>query len=186
MWLYEKKLAYPVHIEKKDLRMAKMILAQYGGPDSQISAAMTYLNQRYSMPDERGMALLNDIGTEELAHIEMLATMFTQLIKNATIEELKEVGLDSHYIEHGNSVFPCDPNGIPYSSAYIETSGNWLADIESDIALEQRAKVTYEHLINMTNDPELLAPLYFLRQREIVHYERLKELKEYYTEKYKE
>ena len=185
MWLYEKKLEYPVNIKRKDLKMAKALLAQYGGPDGEFAAAMRYLNQRYSMPDEKGYALLNDIGTEEMNHVEMIATMVSQLMKGATIEELKEAGLDAQYVQHDHALFPVDAAGVPYTAAYIETSGDYRADLESDMAAEQRARATYEHLMNMTNDPDLLAPLSFLRQREVVHYERFKNLRDYYLNKYK-
>lgn len=185
MWLYEKKLEYPINIKRKDLKMAKALLAQYGGPDSELAASMRYLNQRYTMPDEKGFALLNDIGTEELAHVEMIATMITQLMKGASIEELEKAGLDGQYVQHNHSIFPIDANGVPFTSAYIQTTGDWNADLSEDMAAEQKARVTYEHLMNMTNDPDLLAPLSFLRQREVVHYERFKDLRNYYLKKYK-
>lgn len=185
MWLYEKKLEYPVNIKNKDLKMAKSLLAQYGGPDGEFAAAMRYLNQRYTMPDERGFALLNDIGTEEMAHVEIIATMVTQLMKGASIEELKKAGLDAQYVQHDHAIFPTDANGVPFTSAYIQTTGNWNADLTEDMAAEQKARVTYEHLMDLTDDPDLLAPLSFLRQREVVHFERFKELRNYYLEKYK-
>ena len=184
MWKYIKKLEYPVNIQKKNLEMAKVLLAQYGGPDSEFGAAMRYLNQRYTMPDEKGMALLTDIGTEELAHIEMIATMIYQCMKGASIEELKNAGLSGQFVQHDHAVFPTDANGIPFTASYIETTGDWKSDLESDMAAEQRARTTYEHLMMMTNDPDILAPLSFLRQIEVVHYQRLKELKDYYKRKY--
>lgn len=180
MWIYQKKLQYPVNIKKTDLKMAKYLLAQYGGPDSELGAAIRYLNQRFSMPDEKGKALLTDIGTEELAHIEMIGTMAHQLMKNATIEEIKEAGLGGHFAQHANAIFPVDSSGVPFTTAYIETTGDFIADIESDMAAEQKARATYEHLMNLTDDPDVLAPLDFLRQREIVHYQRFKELRNYY------
>lgn len=185
MWLYEKKLEYPVNIKRKDLKMAKALLSQYGGATGEIGAALRYLNQRYTMPDEKGYALLTDIGTEELAHVEMIATMFTQLIKGATIEELEKAGLGGQYAQHDHAIFPSDANGSPFTSTMLETTGDYRADLESNMAAEQRARATYEHLMNMTNDPDLLAPLSFLRQREVVHYERFKNLRDYYLNKYK-
>lgn len=185
MWKYEKKLEYPVNITRKDLKMAKAMLAQYGGPDSELSAALRYLNQRYTMPDEKGYALLTDIGTEEMAHWEMIATITSQLMKGATIEELKANGLEGNYTQHDGAVFPTDANGVPFTSAYIETLGDFWSDLESDLAAEQRARATYEHLINQTKDPDVIAPLSFLRQREVVHYNRFKELRDYYLTKYK-
>lgn len=185
MWKYVKKLEYPVNIRNKDLKMAKNLLAQYGGPDGEFAAAMRYLNQRYNMPDERGKSLLSDIGTEEMAHVEMIAAMVFQLMQGATIEELNEAGLNAQYVQHDHALFPVDAAGVPYTAAYIETSGDWDADLVSDMAAEKRAKVTYENLMNMTKDPDLLGPLSFLRQREVVHYQRFKELREYYKEKFK-
>lgn len=185
MWLYEKKLEYPVNIKKKDLKMAKALLSQYGGATGEIGAALRYLNQRYTMPDEKGYALLTDIGTEELAHVEMIATMFTQLIKGASIAELNQAGLTAQFVQHDHAIFPTDANGSPFSSLMLETTGDYWADLESDMAAEQRARVTYEHLMEMTDDPDLLAPLSFLRQREVVHYQRFKELRDYYIKKFK-
>ena len=184
MWLYEKKLEYPVNIRKKDLKMAKLLLEQYGGADGEFSAAMRYLNQRYTMPDEKGYALLNDIGTEELAHVEMIAAMVTQLMKGATKEELERAGLTPNYVQRDHAIFPTNANGVPFTTAYIDTKGDYRADLESDMAAEQRARATYEYLMDLTNDPDLLVPLSFLRQREVVHYERFKELRDYYLKKY--
>lgn len=180
MFIYEKKLEYPINIQKQDLNMAKSLLAQYGGPDGELGAAITYFNQRYTMPDERGKALLTDIATEELAHVEMICTMINQLMQNASIEEIKRAGLSGFYTMHNHSLFPCDPNGIPFSASYITTTGDYIADLESDMGSEQKARATYEHLMNQTNDRDVLAPLSFLRQREVVHYERFKELRDYY------
>ena len=120
-----------------------------------------------------------------MAHWEMIATITSQLMKDATIEELKQYGLEGHYAQHDGAVFPTDANGVPFTTAYIETLGDFWADLESDLAAEQRARATYEHLMNLTKDPEVLAPLSFLRQREIVHYNRFKELRDYYLNKYK-
>ena len=185
MWKFEKKLEYPINIRNKDLKMAKCLLEQYGGANGEFAAAMRYLNQRYTMPDERGYALLNDIGTEELAHVEMIATMVKQLIQDASIEELKNNGLSAQYVEHDHALFPTDANGVPFTAAYFATTGDYNADLTEDMAAEQKARVTYEHLMDLTIDPDLLAPLSFLRQREIVHFERFKELREYYLNKYK-
>ena len=183
MWLYEKKLEYPVNIKRKDLKMAKAMLSQYGGPDSELSAATRYLNQRYTMPDEKGFALLTDIGTEEIGHWEMIGTIVKQLMKGATIEELKANGLEGIYAQHDGATFITDANGVPFTTAYIEASGDFRADLESEMAAEQRARATYEHLMDLTNDPDVLGPLSFLRQREIVHYQRFKELRDYYLSK---
>ena len=183
MWLYSKKLQYPVNIRKKNLKMAKYLMSQYAGPDSEMSAAIRYLNQRFTMPDDRGKALLTDIGTEEIAHLEIIASMIYQLMKGATIEEIKEAGLGGYFAEHDSGLFPINPEGVPFSTSYIETTGDFIADLESDMAAEQRARAVYEHLMDLTNDPDVLAPLSFLRQREVVHYQRFKELRNYYLEK---
>ena len=183
MFSYQKKLQYPINIKKKDLRMAKYLVTQYGGSNGELGAALRYLNQRYSMPDDRGKALLTDIGTEELAHIEMISTMIYQLMKDASMEELREAGLDSHYAEHGKGLYPTDANGVPFTVAYFATTGDVLADLSEDMAAEQKARAVYENLINLTDDPDVIEPLLWLRQREIVHFARFKELYDYYKKK---
>ena len=183
MFSYEKKLQYPVNIKKKDLRLAKYLVTQYGGSNGELAAAWRYLNQRYTMPDNKGKALLTDIGTEELAHIEMISTMIYQLMKDATIDELREAGLDSHYAEHGKALYPTDANGVPFTVAYFATTGDPIADISEDMAAEQKARAVYENLINLTEDPDVIGPLLFLRQREIIHFNRFKELYEEYVKK---
>ena len=163
--------------------MAKYLLEQYGGPYGELSASLQYLNQRFTMPDEKGKALLTDIGTEELGHCEMIATMVYQLMKGSSIEELENAGLGAHFAQNDHALFPTSSNGIPFSATYIATTGDYIADLESDMAAEQRARATYEHLMDLTNDPDILGPLSFLRQREIIHYQRFKELRNYYLEK---
>ena len=185
MWKYEKMLQYPINIKNKDLRMAKYLITQYGGPNGELGAAWRYLSQRYTMPDERGKALLTDIGTEELSHVEMISTMVYQLMKGATLKELKEAGLDSMYAEHGYGIYPTDSNGIPFTAAYFASTGDPLADLSEDMAAEQKARATYENLINLTDDEDVIGPLLYLRQREIVHFARFKELYDYYKKKLK-
>ena len=183
MFKYEKMLEYPVNVKKKDLKIAKQLITQFGGPDGELSASLRYLSQRFTMPDDRGKALLSDIGTEELGHVEMICTMIHQLIKDATIEEIKENGLESWYTQHNKGVYPTDANGVPYTAAYIASTGNAIVDLHENMAAEEKARVTYENLMDLTTDESLLAPLAFLRQREIVHYNRFKELLEYYKQK---
>lgn len=183
MWKYVKTLQYPVNIKKKDLKMAKFLVTQYGGANGELAAAWRYLNQRYTMPDDKGKALLTDIGTEELAHVEIISTMIYQLMKDATLEELKDAGLDSHYAEHGKALYPTDANGIPFTVAYFASTGDPLADLSEDMAAEQKARAVYENLINLTNDQDVIDVLLFLRQREIIHFERFKELYEEYKKK---
>ena len=182
MWAYEKRLQYPISITKKDLGFAKQLVTQYGGFGGELGAALRYLNQRYTMPDNKGKALLTDIGTEELGHVEMLSTMLYQLTKDATPEEMKEAGLASQSAEHRNAIYPTDANGVPFTVTYFATTGDPLADLSEDMAAEQKARAVYENLINLTNDPDVIGPLLWLRQREIVHFERFKELYDYYKD----
>ena len=183
MWKYVKTLEYPVNIKKKDLRMAKYLVTQYGGANGELAAAWRYLNQRYTMPDDRGKALLTDIGTEELAHVEIISTMIYQLMKDATLDELREAGLDTHYAEHGKGLYPTDANGVPFTVMYFATTGDPLADLSEDMAAEQKARAVYENLINLTRDEDVINVLLFLRQREIIHFNRFKELYEDYKKK---
>ena len=183
MWKFVKSLEYPVNIKKKDLRMAKYLVTQYGGSNGELAAAWRYLNQRYTMPDDKGKALLTDIGTEELAHVEMISAMVYQLMKDATLEEIKEAGLESHYAEHGKSLYPTDANGIPFTVAYFASTGDPVADLSEDMAAEQKARAVYENLINLTDDPDVIGPLLFLRQREIIDFTRFKELYDEYKKK---
>lgn len=155
--------------------MAKYLITQYGGPDGELGAAIRYLNQRYTMPTGKTKALLTDIGTEELAHVEMIATMVYQLLKDATPEELKKAGLGAHYAQHDHALFPSDANGIPWTAAYIQALGNPVTDIHEDMAAEQKAKATYEHLIDLTDDANVKDALKFLWAREIIHYQRFGE-----------
>ena len=180
MFKYEKRLQYPINIKNKDLKLAKILVTQYGGANGELAAAFRYLNQRYTMPDNRGRALLTDIGVEELSHVEMISTMIYQLIKDATIDELKEAGLECHYAEHKKSLYPTDANGVPFTVTYFATTGDPLADLMEDMAAEQKARAVYENLIDLTDDKDVIAPLLWLRQREIVHFERFKELYEMY------
>ena len=183
MFKYEKILNYPVEIKNKDLKMAKLIAAQLGGYAGELGAALRYFSQKFEMPDDEGKALLNDIATEELGHVEMICTMVHQLIKDASIEEVKAAGLESWYVQHNKGIYPMDANGVPHTSAYIQVSGNPIVDLHEDMAAEEKARATYENLMDLTTDESLLAPLSFLRQREVVHYTRFKELLEYYKSK---
>ena len=186
MWKYVKTLQYPVNIKKKDLKMAKYLITQYGGANGELAAALRYLNQRYSMPDDKGKALLTDIGTEELGHIEIICAMVYQLTKDASIDELERAGLGANYAEHGYGLFPTDANGETFSVKYFATTGDPVADLSENMAAEQKARAVYENLINLTDDKDVIDVLLFLRQREIVHFNRFKELyEEYKTKGYK-
>lgn len=183
MWAYEKRLQYPINIKKKNLRMAKVIVTQYGGSNGELAAALRYLNQRFSMPDDKGKALLTDIGTEELAHVEMIQTMLSQLMQGATVDEIKKAGLESHYAEHKDALFPTDSNGVPFTATYFATTGDAIADLEEDLAAEQKARAVYENLIDLADDPDIIGPLLWLRQREVIHFNRFKSLLDEYKKK---
>ena len=175
MWIYQKRLEYPVNIQTPNPRMAKALMAQYGGPDSELGAATRYLTQRFSMPDDRVRAIVNDIGTEELAHWEMLGVMIYQCMRGASLRDIEAAGLIGYYTMHGRGVYPADPNGVPFTAAYIQSTGDPITDIVEDMAAEQKARTTYEHLMDLTDDPDIIAPLRFLREREVVHYQRFGE-----------
>ena len=175
MWIYEKKLQYPVNIRRPDLHMAKLLFAQYGGPDSELSAGIRYLSQRYTMPDDRAKAVLTDIGTEELAHWEMIAAMIYQLTLGATVSAIKEAGFGPFYVEHGIAVYPSDAAGVPWMAAYVQSTDDPVANLTEDMAAEEKARTVYEHLLDLSNDNEVAKPLSFLRQREIVHFQRFGE-----------
>ncbi len=183
MFLYSKKLVYPINIKKKDLRMAKYLITQFGGPNGELSAAMRYFSQKFTMPDNKGRALLNDIATEELSHVEMICTMIHQLTKGASIEELEKAGLGEYYTEHGVSLYPTDTFGNPFTASYFASTGDILANLSEDMAAEEKARATYEALIRQAKDEDIIGPLLFLRQREIVHFNRFKELYDYYKER---
>ena len=183
MFKYVKSLEYPINIRDKDLKMAKNIISQYGGPQGELAAALRYLNQRFTMPDDKGKALLTDIGTEEMNHVEMICTMLYQLTKGATIDEIEKAGLSKYYTEHGLDLFPENTEGVPFTSAYFAAVGDPVANISEDMAAEQKARAVYENLINLANDPLVIGPLLFLRQREIIHFARFKQLYKEYKEK---
>lgn len=183
MFRYLKTLQYPINIKNRNLKMANYIISQYGGAQGELGAAIRYLNQRFTMPDDMGKALLTDIGTEELAHVEMICTMIYQLTQGASKEELVANGLGSYYTEHGFSLFPSSPDGFPWTAAYISSTGDPIADLEEDLAAEQKARAVYENLIDLTSDSDIVGPLLWLRQREVVHYDRFKELSDYYKSK---
>ena len=183
MYKYVKTLNYPINLKKTDLRMAKYLITQMGGANGELGAALRYFSQKFTMPDDKGSALLNDIATEEMGHVEMIATMVYQLLRNATTEELKEAGLDSYYTEHKKGIFPIDTSGVPFTCAYFAVTGDPIADLSEDMAAEQKARATYESLINLTNDEDIIGVLLFLRQREIIHFDRFHELYDMYKEK---
>ncbi|MGQ8871449.1 manganese catalase family protein [Paenibacillus amylolyticus] len=174
MWVYEKKLQYPVRVSKCDPHMAKLLMEQYGGADGELAAALRYLNQRYTIPDKI-IGLLNDIATEEFSHLEMIATMIYKLTKDATMEQLEQAGLDAHYAGHDRALFYNNAAGVPFTASYIQAKGDPIADLYEDIAAEEKARATYQWLIDLTDDVDLQDSLKFLREREIVHSLRFRE-----------
>lgn len=175
MWNYQKNLQYPIHIRKPDPQMAKFIISQYGGPDGELAASLRYLSQRFSMPTEITKATLTDIGTEELAHLEMVGTLVSQLTKGVSTEELRAAGLGDYYTDHGISVYPQSAAGNPFTASYIGVKGDPVTDLYEDMAAEQKARSTYEYLIDLADDPDVLDVLKYLRQREVVHFQRFGE-----------
>ncbi len=172
MWTYEKKLQYPVRIKNPNPALAKLIISQVGGPDGEMSASSRYLQQRYSMPDRRVVGMLTDVGTEELGHIEIVSAIIYQLTRNLTPEEIKKSGFDVYFVDHTTGVYPTAASGFPFSAAGLGIKGDVIADLTDDLAAEQKARVTYDNLIRLTDDPDVLDPLKFLREREIVHFQR--------------
>lgn len=174
LWIYEKKLQYPVKVSQCNPQLAKFLIEQYGGADGELSAALRYLNQRYTIPD-KVKGLLTDIGTEEFAHLEMIATMVYKLTKDATPEQLKEAGLGAHYANHDRALFYHDAAGNPWTATYIQAKGDPIADLYEDIAAEEKARATYQWLIDLSDDPDINDALAFLREREVVHSQRFRE-----------
>ena len=176
MWLYQKKLEYPIKIKNTNPRLAKFIISQYGGPDGELAASLRYLSQRFGMPDQKSKAILNDIGTEELAHLEMVGSIVHQLTDGVPAEELEKAGLGAYYTDHGVDVYPSSAAGVPFTAAYIACKGDPIANLQEDLAAEQKARATYEKLINLcADDPDVVDPLRFLREREVVHFQRFGE-----------
>lgn len=176
MWTYNKTLQYPINIKCPDPRLAKVIISQYGGPDCELAASLRYLSQRFGMPDQKAKAILNDIGTEELAHLEMVGTIVHQLTDGASIEEIEKAGLAPYYTDHGVDIYPQSAAGVPFDATCLACKGDPIANLQEDLAAEQKARATYEKLIDLCRDnPDVLDPLRYLRQREVVHFQRFGE-----------
>ena len=172
MWLYEKKLQYPVKIKNSNPALAMAIISQLGGPDGEGGAATRYLNQRYAMPYDKVVGILTDVGSEELAHGEMIAAIVYQLTRNIKESDIMGTPFASYFVDHTTGVYPVSAGGIPFDAKYIGVKGDVLADLNEDLAAEQKARVTYDNILRMTDDPDVREPIKFLRQREIVHYQR--------------
>ncbi|MBR3963568.1 MAG: manganese catalase family protein [Oscillospiraceae bacterium] len=175
MWIYEKKLQHPVKIAKADPAMAKIIITQLGGPDGELGASMRYLNQRYAMPNDKVKAALTDIGTEELGHMEMVASIVHQLTRNLSMSEIEKSGFAPYFVDHTVGIYPVDANGVPWSAATIQSTGDPIADLHEDMGAEQKARKTYDNILNLCDDPDVRDVIKFLREREIVHYQRFGE-----------
>lgn len=175
MFIYEKKLQYPVKITRPNPKLAKVIISQVGGPDGELGASMRYLNQRYSMPYDELKGLLTDIGTEELGHMEMVAAIIHQLTREMSSEEIIRSGLDTYFVDHTAGVYPTAASGFPWSAASMAVKGDVLADLNEDLAAEQKARVTYDNILRLSDDPDVTNVIRYLREREIVHYQRFGE-----------
>lgn len=175
MFQYEKKLQYPVNIKNPNPKYAQIIISQYGGPDGELGASLRYLSQRFSMPYAELKGLLTDIGTEELGHLEMIGAIVYQLTRNLSIEEIKKSGFDAYFVDHTTGVYPVAASGMPFTATYLQSKGDVITDLHEDLAAEQKARTTYDNILRLVDDPDVRDPIKFLREREIVHYQRFGE-----------
>ena len=175
MWVYEKRLQYPVNITKTDPKLAQIIISQMGGPDGELAASMRYISQRYAMPYREVSGLLTDIGTEELAHLEIISAIIYQLTKDLSVEEIKASGFDKYYVDHTLGLWPQSAGGIPFNACEFQSKGDPITDLVEDMAAEQKARTTYDNILRLVKDPEVCDPIRFLRAREVVHFQRFGE-----------
>lgn len=175
MWIYDKKLQYPVNIKNPNPKLAKVIISQLGGSDGELAASLRYLNQRYTMPSDRVKGLLTDIGTEELAHVEMISAIVYQLTRNLSIEQIKESGFDTYFVDHTAGLYPISASGVPFTASYFGVKGDAITDLTENMAAEQKARTTYDNILRLADDPDVRDPIKFLREREIVHFQRFGE-----------
>ena len=175
MWSYEKRLQFPVRIKTPNAAAAKVIITQYGGPDGELGASMRYLSQRYTMPWRGVAGLLTDIGTEELAHLEMVSAIVYQLTKGLSADEIRRQGFDTYFVDHTAGVWPQAAGGTPFTSMFFASKGDAITDLHEDMAAEQKARTTYDNILRLVDDPDVIAPIRFLREREIVHFQRFGE-----------
>lgn len=183
MFVYEKRLQYPVKIKQTNPKLAQIIITQYGGPDGELGASLRYLSQRFSMPIPELKAILNDVGTEELGHLEMIGTIVYQLTKDLTEEQVKAGGYDAYFVDHTAGIYPSSASGVPFTAAYLQSKGDPITDLHEDLAAEQKARTTYDNILRYCDDPDVLDPIRFLREREIVHYQRFGEALRLLTDK---
>jgi spore coat protein JC len=172
MWAYEKKLQYPVKIKNPNPALARIIITQLGGPDGELGAANRYLSQRYTMPYKECKGILTDVGTEELAHSEMVSAIVYQLTKNLSMDEIKRSGFDTYFVDHTTGVYPIAASGVPFDAKVFAVKGDVIADLTEDLAAEQKARVSYDNILRLVDDPDVRDPIKFLRQREVVHFQR--------------
>lgn len=175
MWNYEKRLQYPVKIKNPDAKMAQVIISQFGGPDGELAASMRYLSQRYTMPYREVTGILTDIGTEELAHMEIVSTIIYQLTKDLSLQEIKASGFDKYYVDHTLALWPQAASGTPFTATFFQSKGDPITDLHEDLAAEQKARTTYDNILRLIKDPDIADPIRFLREREIVHFQRFGE-----------
>ena len=179
MWIYEKKLQFPVDITCPDAKTAAVIISQLGGPDGEMAAPLRYLSQRYTMPDARLQALLSDIGTEELAHVEIISAILYQLCDGLSVQQIKDAGLDAYFVDHTLGIYPQSAAGVPFTASYFQSKGDPITDLTEDMAAEQKARTTYDNILRLVDNEEVKKVIRFLRAREIVHYQRFAEGLEY-------
>ena len=175
MWIYEKRLQYPVKITQTNAKLAQVIISQFGGPDGELAASMRYLSQRYTMPYKEVTGVLTDIGTEELAHMEIVSSIIYQLTKDLSMEEIERAGFDKYYVDHTLGLWPQAASGTPFTSTYFQSKGDPITDLHEDMAAEQKARTTYDNILRLIKDPEIADPIRFLRAREVAHYQRFGE-----------
>lgn len=175
MWIYEKRLQYPVKIMTPNPKLAQAIISQYGGPNGEVGAAMRYLSQRFTMPWGAVTGILTDVGTEELAHQEIICSIVHQLTRNLTSQQIEDSGLMPYYIDHTTGIYPVSSAGVPFDAATFQSVGDPIADLNEDLAAEQKARVTYDNILRIVDDPDVRDAIVFLREREIVHYQRFGE-----------
>ena len=175
MWNYERRLQFPVNIKSPNAQMAQVIISQFGGPDGELAASMRYLSQKFATPYKEVAGLLNDIGTEELAHLEMIGAIVYQLTRNLSMEEIQSSGFDKYYVDHTLGLWPQAAGGIPFNACEVQSKGDIITDLFEDMAAEQKARSTYENILRLIDDPDVCEPIKFLREREIVHFQRFGE-----------
>ncbi|MBO5212241.1 MAG: manganese catalase family protein [Clostridia bacterium] len=172
MWQYERKLQYPVKIKNPNPKYAQIIVSQLGGPDGEVGASLRYLTQRFAMPDPKIIGMLTDIGTEELAHVEIVSAILYQLTRNLTPDEIIKSGFDTYFVDHTTGIYPVAASGYPYTAAQFQSKGDVLTDLNEDLAAEQKARTTYDNILRLVDDPDVCDVIKFLRAREVVHYQR--------------